>query len=135
MRDIEYNLEQITELTLAITHYQGLYNYISQLEKGNKELQDLYNIPNKNSVWNKISVIQTIQSWSNTSCGWETMGGSAISSAFTTVIYNKYLQVMFVYYNGKLAYIAKNDGSVDMLNLPGIIDCNKKLDVIYKSKR
>lgn len=135
MRDIEYNLEQITELTLAITHHRELQSYITQLEKGNKELQDLYNIPNRSHAWNKISVIQTIQSWSNTSCGWQSLGGCAISSAFTTVIYNKYLQGMFVYYNGKLAYIAKNDGSVDMLNLPGMSDCGKKLNVIYKSKK
>lgn len=141
MRNVEYDFKTLQDLLSSIDYYKYLENTLPQLDRSNKELQDLYNQYYKNDNWLDFQVIQFIQHWSNTSCGWEGLGGSAMSSDYTTIIYNKYLKIICVFYNGKLAYIAKDNEKLKVFKkdnyylLPGYSTCSNKLDVIYKSKR
>ena len=141
--NLEYTFEHLSDYTQTITFHKRLGSYLSQLELNNQELKDLHQKYVKNDDWERFSIYQVQQGWSNTSCGWETMGGSAISADYTIIIHNLYLRVIFVYYNGKLAYIAKDDEKLEKYKndlypykyLPGMSKCTKQLNVIYKSKK
>ena len=49
------------------------------------------------------------QIWGNTSRGWQTIGGSAMSSGFTVIIEHNQSNSAWIFYNGKLAYICEMD--------------------------
>lgn len=141
MRNVEYDFKTLQDLLSSIDYYKYLENILPQLDRTNKELQDLYNQYYKNDNWLDFQVIQLVQNWSNTSCGWESLGGSAMSSDYTTIIYNRRLKIICVFYNGKLAYIAKDNEKLEVFKkdsyylLPGYNSCSNKLDIIYKAKR
>ncbi len=141
MRNVEYDFKALQDLLSSIDYYKYLENSLPQLDRTNKQLQDLYNQYYKNDNWLDFQVIQLVQNWSNTSCGWESLGGSALSSDYTTIIYNRRLKIICVFYSGKLAYIAKDNEKLEVFKkdsyylLPGYNSCSNKLDVIYKAKR
>lgn len=132
------DMKVMADLMTATIHHQGLINYLLQLESGNEKLVELNNLATHIPHWFDIDVHIVNQGWSNTSCGWESIGGSAITHDYTIVIENKRLLVSFVYYNGKLAYICKIDSkyeSIGCSSLPGYNSASKELDIIYKHKR
>ena len=147
---ININLKVITELLTSIEHYNGLSNYFNQLDpKQYDNLNDYHQIMLKHSkngkyidegylrYWNDVNLHLIKQIWGNTSCGYESIGGSAFTSSYTTIIENHHGGAIFVYYNGKLVYVAKINDKLkpfkdnDYSNLPGIISAKEKLDIIY----
>lgn len=76
--------------------------------------------------------------WGNTSGGWGTIGGTAMTNQYTTIIENDMFALAAIYYNGQLAYICQIDNKwkefaeKGFRYLPGMNDCANKLTVIYK---
>lgn len=148
----EFTMDDLADFTKSICHYKTLAISIGQLEVNNEELKILSNELKKLSndgkyidglsyhFWCNANYHIINQLWSNTSCGWEGIGGSAMSYAYSYIIYNKYLKIICVYYSGKLAYIAKDDEKLEKYkndnfqNLPGMSSCKASLNIIYKSK-
>lgn len=148
----EFTMDDLADFTKSLCHYKQLSQYINQLETGNKELEELNDKLKKNSkdgkyldtlsykYWCSANYYIVNQLWSNTSCGWEGIGGSAMSYAYSYIIHNQYLKIICVYYSGKLAYIAKDDEKLEKFkldnfnNLPGIDSAKQVLNVIYKSR-
>lgn len=147
-----FDLSDIADFTKAVSSYQGLINYISQLDpEQNIALKTFYDkilAKSGNSkyvdgtayrYWNDINIHMVSQTWGNTSGGWQGIGGSAMTQAYTIIIENRWFDAIFVYYNGELAYIAEANSKLDQFraksfrNLPGVIESSKKLDVIYQN--
>jgi hypothetical protein len=147
---IDINLKIITELLSSIEHYDTLSNYFTQLDpKQYENLNEYHLIMLKNSrdgkyideryvrYWKDINLHLIKQMWSNTSCGYESIGGSAFTASYTTIIENHHGGAIFVYYNGKLVYVAKINDKLkpfkdnEYSDLPGINSAKKKLDLIY----
>lgn len=133
--------QEIGNFIVALAHYEGLVNYVTQLDpKQSVKLNEFYtkaNIANiKMSEWNYINVHIVRQTWCNTSCGWQGVGGSAMSDSYTIVIENRLLKAIFVYYGSELAYIAEMDEKLDRdyIRLPGIVSAKTRLNLIYYKK-
>lgn len=144
MRDITIDLDVMGDVIKSITDYNDRASYFGQMytkdEKEKEKIKEINETRLKNltaSRWNDINLRVVKQGWGSTACGWEGMGGAAMTDSYTTVIENRLTRLAFVYYNGQLAYIADfNDKFKDVgNNLPDRIRCKKELDVIYKPKR
>ena len=89
--------------------------------------------------WKNPDVHHITQVWSNTSGGWQGIGGSAMTRNYTTVIINNHYYLAAVFYGGRLAYLAEVDEKFralgDLQKLPGIQDCEASLTVLYTTKR
>lgn len=150
----EIDISEIADLTKAISEYMLLASHVSQLDPAQREsLDELYKRVLAKSdkgtyvdqvaygYWKDVNVHLIKQTWGNTSGGWEGIGGSAMSQRYTTIIENQWIGAIFVYYGGQLAYIAdageklKPFREVSFRNLPGMMNCSKKLDVFYKKSR
>lgn len=152
MRNQIIQLEDIAELATSIAHYQKLPGMFTQLDsKQSEKLKEFWDKAIKHNnekrqypdwdfmqIWNTTDLHMVEQRWSNTSCGWQGMGGSAFSSSYTIILVNYRLNIFFVYYHGKLAYVAhineKTNLPNDIINPPGLRDAQKKLDLIYTYK-
>lgn len=151
---INFDLSDIADFTKAVSSYQGLINYISQLDQDQHEsLKTFYDkilAKSENGkyldrtsygYWTEINIHMVAQTWGNTSGGWQGIGGSAMTQAYTIVIENRWFDAIFVYYNGELAYIADSGEKLkpfrenSFRHLPGRNECAKKLDVIYVKRR
>jgi hypothetical protein len=147
----EINLKDITNVLLSVEHYNGLGGYLNQLDPKQRETLNEYHhlmlnySRDKKYIddeylrhWKEVNLYVINQMWGNTSGGWEGIGGSAMTSSYTTIIENKHGEAIFVYYNGKLAYIAKSNNKLKKYSennfsyLPGIQTCGDVLDIIYK---
>lgn len=145
-------ITELSNVMSAISHYQDLPSHFTQLcseqteslEKFWKKafpsgyMKDQYEY----AQWTAANIHIILQGWSNTSCGWETIGGSAISHAYTTVIENRTHGIALIYYGCKLAYMVYMDEKYkDFIKemgyerLPGMSKCTKVLNVIFKTKR
>ena len=150
----EIDITEIANLTTAISEYMMLASHVSQLDPAQKEsLDKLYERVLAKSdkgryvdhiaygYWKDINIHVISQTWGNTSGGWQGIGGSAMTKSYTTVIENKWFDAIFVYYSGKLAYIADSGEKLkpfreaSFRNLPGMMSCSEKLDVFYTNKR
>jgi hypothetical protein len=93
------------------------------------------------SIWEDIDLHVVKQMWASTACGWGGIGGAAMSESYTTVIYNRTLGGVFIFYSGQLAYVAQDNEKMKpyiesgFKGLPGLDSCKSKLDIIYKKKR
>ena len=91
-------------------------------------------------AWNKINLHVVLQSWGSTACGWGGMGGAAMTASYTTIIEAIQGNVIFVYYNGKLAYVAEIDEKLKKYkdngykNLPNIRTASEVLTTYYLYK-
>lgn len=148
------DMEEMANMMNAIVHYGGIPNYFAQLGMGetSEGLENYWNTKivkrdkstwmtqSEYEEWKDINLHLVSQMWSNTSCGWEGIGGSAMSSAYTLIIESKWFNLVFVYYRGKLAYICENDEKYEsvkqkhFIGLPGYNSCLDKLTVIYRNK-
>lgn len=150
---INIGLNNIAEITAAISHYNELGNGFPQHFPDSNEVKTVYDWLIKtyskekkwydewcHGYWLNIDFHYVQQGWSNTSCGWESMGGAAMRSAYTLIITNDYTQLAFIYYNGKLAYIAKIDDKWmkfekdGFRKLPGHRSAVAHLNVIHRTK-
>lgn len=149
----EFNMQETAQLITAIVHYKELVYSFSGLDPKQEKLREYWQeMLDKNkikyvdqafaSLWEKMEIHIIEQMWSNTSCGWEGMGGAAMSQAYTTVIENRYTGIVCVYYSGRLAYIVKHDDKYKAFikekgysNMPGMQSISRKdLTLIYKKQ-
>jgi hypothetical protein len=150
----ELDITEIADFTKSISEYLRLANYYKQLDQTQTEtLEELHSRvmarTDKGSYmdhigyqyWKEINVHMILQGWGNTSGGWQGMGGSAMTNSYTVIIENKWFDAIFVYYGGKLAYIADAGEKLKPFrergfrNLPGHRECSEKLDVFYRNLR
>jgi hypothetical protein len=153
---LKIDMSLMADVMTAISNYQELGGYFPQLDSSQSE--SLYKFWNEKvlvltksgkiqymdeqsySYWNNIDFNVVEQTWSNTSGGWQGIGGEAMTSAYTIIIENKSTEAVFVYYGSKLAYVAYMTEELNRFRengyyrLPGLKDCSKSLNVIYKNK-
>lgn len=148
------SISNLSDITAALAHYDGLCSYTSQLDPSQEGCKTLYERLVKHSkdgkyvdhvsydVWSSIDLHIVEQLWGSTSCGWGGMGGAAMTNSYTMVIENSKLSIACVYYNGKLAYILDMDKNyIDLVSkgyrrLPGISSIKSLgLTSLYISKR
>lgn len=143
----ELNLSEMADVMSAIVHYREMFSHFTQLDQGQRDkLQEFWKrkFPDKKAFdqftygkWASPNIHIVEQSWSNTSGGWETIGGAAITSSYTTIIENVWHGFIAVYYNGRLAYIAEIDDELQSYKskgyqfLPGIRGAKSKLTLVY----
>jgi hypothetical protein len=151
---LKIDLSDIADITRSISEYEMLTNSFTQ--RGTKEekelLTDFWNkkvVKRETSTWmtsheyeqwKEINFHVVAQTWGNTSCGWQGIGGAAMTKAYTVIIENGWSGLVCVFYFGKLAYMCEMDDKYKVYvekgfrGLPGHGDCHEKLTVLYKSK-
>jgi hypothetical protein len=147
---INIELEDMSNVMKSISEYNHLINHFNGLRSTpelSEKLKNFWesNIANSTTKtvdyrqWIEVDVSIVNQMWGNTSCGWEGMGGSAMTKAYTVIIENKEYGMACIYYSGKLAYICEIDEKYisfrkdGFVRLPGHYRCEEKLTVIYKT--
>ena len=140
---LEFGIDDIETFTKTISDHFTLANYFKQLDSNQLDtLNQLADIVSQRGItrWKDINTYMIRQVWGNTSCGWQTIGGAAITADYTIVIENLIYGVIFVYYGGRLAYIAKIDDSLSKYRqnnysrLPGLGSCANDLTLFYKNR-
>lgn len=148
----EIDIQQMANVMLAISHYNGLANYFLQMDPNQREIllpyweemvkhskdgkyMDAYSYV----VWKDINVHMIKQMWGSTAGGWGGIGGSAMTSSYTIVIEPARGKAIFVYYGATLAYIARVDDKVKEFQANGYKRLppyynTKGLDIIYKNR-
>lgn len=127
---ITFDLREVSNLTKAISHFQGLHANLIQMGRETKDgkeelLKDFWTRKVQShtkgkhmgwlepgyetQLWAEINVHHVIQNWGSTSCGWGGIGGAAMTDSYTTVIENTLFGVAAVYYSGTLAYVLEVD--------------------------
>lgn len=148
------SISNLSDITAALSHYDGLHSYISQLDSSQEGCKTIYERLVKHSrdgkyvdhvsydVWSNIDLHIVDQMWGSTSCGWGGMGGAAMTNSYTMVIENSALSIACIYYGGKLAYILDMDKNYSELvskgynSLPGINEIKyEDLTALYIFKR
>ena len=141
---LEFDIDAIATFTKTISDHFKLANYFKQLESNQLDtLNQLADIVSQNDIsrWRDINTYVVRQVWGNTSCGWQSIGGDAMTADYTIVIENLIYGVIFVYYGGRLAYIAKIDDNLSKYRqtnysrLPGLGSCAKDLTLFYKNRK
>ena len=99
---------------------ERFYNHIKP------ELRDLRFYP-------EFELVVFLQTWASTSLGFGGIGGQAITSAYTTVILEKYTGIYGVFFGERLAYVIKkpNEVFLDDLTSHQMKECCKS--GIYKN--
>lgn len=135
MKRDNLNISMVTDLMNALNHYTELVAYFPQLERGNEHIAELCITPYHNSQivqdWDNVNIHVVPQTWGSTACGWGGMGGSAITTTNNYVFEQVYSGLVFVYWGGKLAYIAKKENIQDFGRLPSM----SSVVAIYKNNR
>lgn len=138
--ETQLTLTDMGHINVAVEEYYRIFSYFRQMGGDEDTKQKL------NEIWDDvISKLQYhnwcdcelrvfSQTWGNTSCGWEGIGGAAMSTSKTLVIENKWTNISFVFYDGVLAYIAMMDEKWDKYrhNPSGWASCKDKLNVVWR---
>lgn len=119
----------------AYAHYSELASYFPQLDPKNEEIKKLvgeepYYKSKLVHNWHDIEIHIVSQTWGSTACGWGGMGGAAMSNAYNFVIKQKYTGLLFVYWNGRLAYIMDGSDVADYGRMPSM----SRVTALYKGK-
>ncbi len=147
-------MSEIADLTGAISNYNKLASYLPQLDNKQRETLDVlwqralkfsrdgkYMDHESYNIWQSIDLHMINQMWGSTSCGWGGIGGAAMTSSYTIVIENSYLNAIFIYYGSTLAYIVDSNEKSEPFrinnwrNLPSIDSAKNKLDIFYKKEK
>lgn len=147
-QQLDFNLAEIGDLATALDNYKFLAISFTQLDpKQRDSLTKFWNesivkradktwlTSTEESLWCDVDVRVFKQTWSNTSGGWEGIGGAAFTSSYTTIIENLNFRFACIYYGNRLAYICKIDEAYRSMDrmLPGVNSCSRSgLDIIYK---
>lgn len=126
------SLSTVTEIMKSIDAYQKLANMLPQLSKDeslakfctNDGKDPLWWKSSKLKDWERVDIHIVDQLWGSTSCGWGGIGGSAMSNKYNIVIENRWHKAYYVFWDGRLAYILKNDESINLGNLPSYRSSN-----------
>ncbi len=152
MRTEGIDMAEITNVMIALNNYTSLANSLLQIDQTQKDgLNELWERVIKHSrdgkymdntsfsYWNKYNLHVVMQMWGSTACGWGGMGGAAMTESYTVIIDALPLSAIFVYYNGKLAYIADSDEKMNEFRnagfkfIPAFSD-TKGIKLFYKNK-
>ena len=149
------DMQEIANMMQCIVDYEFMANSFTQMVGGEESepLREYWNTKiikrDKNTwlnetefrQWCEVDVHLVSQMWGNTSAGWQTIGGSAMTNAYTLILENKWYNFACIYYSGKLAYICEMDERYNDIKskgyrgLPGYGECKSKLSVIFKKPR
>ena len=137
LRQLEISFKDISNICNAINRYNELWYDITSLVRYNsKYYEKLKSFHDKHqpslNKWKDVDLHVIKQTWGNTSCGWQGIGGAAISSYYTIIIENLNYNISFIFYTGKLAYICYINEKYDINKLPGLAQCEDELDILYK---
>lgn len=119
----------------AYSHYSELASYFPQLDPKNEEIKKLvgeepYYKSKLVHHWYDIEIHIASQTWGSTSCGWGGMGGASMSVGINFVIKQKYTDLLFVYWHGRLAYIMNGFDVTDYGRMPSM----SSVTALYKGK-
>jgi hypothetical protein len=151
---IELDMHEMIFVMQSVDDYKKQINHFNQLDPQQTESLNVYwdrmlkfskskgcMDYESQRAWNKINVHIITQMWGSTACGWGGMGGAAMSESYTTVIQSIEGDAIFVYYNGKLAYVADIDDKLKPYqsngykSLPSIPNAANKLTTFYINRR
>lgn len=151
----EIDMQEIANVMQCIIDHKQMANHFPQMGYGNEGSVDLKEYWETKIVkrsektwmdqsefreWCEVDLHLISQMWGNTSGGWQGIGGSAMTNAYTTILENKWFNLSFVYYSGKLAYICEMDEKYlsckekNYRSLPGYNTCTEKLTVIFRKQ-
>ena len=147
------DMDEIIHVMQSVSDYNKLCSVFNQMDPAQREKLNIYydrmlqfskdkKWMDQESLraWNKINLHVVLQSWGSTACGWGGMGGAAMTNSYTTIIESIEGNAIFVYYDGKLAYVAEMDDKLKPIkqhgyrNLPDIGDSSKVLTTYYVNK-
>lgn len=115
----------IKDFINAYGHYKSsLYDYLYNNSSVDQKALRNY--------WNYVEIHIVNQTWGSTACGWGGMGGAAITGKYNIIFYNKYLEILSVYWDGQLAYVIPYTKNIDFGQLPSL---DKVKDTLYINKR
>jgi hypothetical protein len=151
--DQNLDMDEIIHVMKSVSDYNKMCSFFNQLDPAQRETLNVYydrmlqfskdkKWMDQESLraWNKINLHVVLQMWGSTACGWGGMGGAAMTNSYTTVIESIEGNAIFVYYNGKLAYVAEIDDKLKPIkeggyeNLPSISNSSKILTTYYVNK-
>jgi hypothetical protein len=151
---LKVEMSDMANVMNSISHYEGLSTYFPNLASG-EEGEILTRFWNEKIVkreektwltesefryWCDINFHVIKQTWGNTAGGWQGIGGSAMTPAYTLIIENGWYGFACIYYSGKLAYICEMDDKYTdykvkgYRGLPGCRDSSEKLTVLFKGR-
>ena len=146
-----FDFSEATELMKALDHYKKvLIRSLPYLDSSYKEsLNSIWKEGGKYEGnyyespvikhWDEIDIHIVSQMWGSTSKGWSGMGGAAMTSDYNYIIHQKYTDLYYVYWDGKLAYIVKASEISRLDNLPGLYSedssRNKNITFLYKNHK
>ncbi len=104
MRNSINEVSVINDITAAIVHHTNLINYYSSVVKTEPNFRE----SNLYRTWSEVNLHVVDQMWGSTACGWGGMGGSAMTSKHNVILEHPREKILFVYWDGRLAYILDN---------------------------
>jgi hypothetical protein len=141
------DIRTLADMATAISHYEALAGYFSQLDPAQKATLDpawdrayasaKHMDHNSFEIWQDINFHIISQMWGSTACGWGGMGGAMMTKAYTMIIENHQNKLAFVYWHGKLAYIVDTDEKWETYvkrgyqGLPSLHSLPTQLTVVY----
>lgn len=115
MRNTINTISVIKDITSAIEHHSQLVNYYTSVVPFEGDWRN----SNFLRTWSDVDLHVVNQGWGSTSCGWGGIGGAAMSSKHNVIIEKSREKILFVYWDGQLAYILDNkDGGFKFDRLP-----------------
>lgn len=151
--DQNLDMDEMVHIMQSVSDYNKLCSVFNQMDPAQRERLNIYydrmlqfskdkKWMDQESLraWNKINLHVVLQMWGSTACGWGGMGGAATTQSYTTVIESLEGNAIFVYYNGKLAYVAEMDDKLKPIKehgykyLPDISSSSKVLTTYYVNK-
>ena len=141
-----FDIHEISDFMQAISEYKKLASYFPQLSGDKDKINSVWKTDEDSQYWNcnmvknwdDIEIHITKQMWGSTACGWGGIGGAAMTMDYNYIIHQKYTDLLFVYWSGKLAYICKKDNIQDLSRMPGLREGNmsgkQNVEFIYKSR-
>lgn len=135
MRDRQYTTNDLSNFMSSYNEYSELQSYLPQLDRGNEKIKEVcgeqYYKSRIANEWFDIDLHIVPQLWNSTACGWGGIGGQAFTTSYNFIIHQRVTNWLYVYWNGKLAYIIEKDEIKDFGHLPYI----QQARAIYKNNR
>ncbi len=131
MRNSINDVSVINDITASIVHHRGLLSYYSSVVK----TEPNFYASDLRRTWSEVNLHVVDQMWGSTACGWGGIGGCAMTSKHNVILEHPREEILFVYWDGKLAYILDNkDKSFQFDKMPSRVR-DEIENLIYMPKR